>query len=154
MKRCEELFLAIGGLESARLAKTEETPRSVKRPKPRLVLIAAVIALAALLVGCAAYYALSMKRVKIGESAGQRDYTLVDGVYEKDPHTVSTNILTLSGLEGTDAYKACADYYAFQEEYDRNMEQMIEAGTLPEDFWDTYADTMDAKAAELAGSIT
>ena len=30
------------------------------------------------------------------------------------------------------------------------MEQMIEAGTLPEDFWDTYADTMDAKAAELA----
>ena len=53
MKRCEELFLAIGGLESARLAKTEETPRSVKRPKSRLVLIAAVIALAALLVGCA-----------------------------------------------------------------------------------------------------
>lgn len=53
MKRCEELFLAIGGLESARLAKTEETSRSVKRPKPRLVLIAAVIALAALLVGCA-----------------------------------------------------------------------------------------------------
>lgn len=52
MKRCEELFLSIGGLESARLAKTEETPRSVKRPKPRLVLIAAVIALAALLVGC------------------------------------------------------------------------------------------------------
>ena len=150
MKPCEELFLAIGGLESARLAKTEETPRSVKRPKPRLVLIAAVIALAALLVGCAAYYVLSMKRVKIGESAEQRDYTLVDGVYEKDPHTVSTNILTLSGLEGTDAYKACADYYAFQEEYDRNMEQMIEAGTLPEDFWDTYADTMDAKAAELA----
>ena len=49
MKRCEELFLAIGGLESARLAKTEETPRSVKRPKPRLVLIAAVIALAALM---------------------------------------------------------------------------------------------------------
>lgn len=150
MKRCEELFLAIGGLESARLAKTEETPRSVKRPKPRLVLIAAVIALAVLLVGCAAYYVLSMKRVKIGESAEQRDYTLVDGVYEKDPHTVSTSILTLSGLEGTDAYKACADYYAFQEEYDRNMEQMIEAGTLPKDFWDTYADTMDAKAAELA----
>lgn len=53
MKKSEILFLAIGGLEAARLAKTEETPRSVKRPKPRLVLIAAVIALAALLVGCA-----------------------------------------------------------------------------------------------------
>lgn len=53
MKKSEILFLAIGGLEAARLAKTEETPRSVKRPKPRLVLIAAVIALTALLVGCA-----------------------------------------------------------------------------------------------------
>ena len=79
----------------------------------RIWLIAAVVALAALLVGCAAYYALSMKRVKIGESAGQRDYTLLNGEYEKNPHTVSTSILTLSGLEGSNAYKACADYYAF-----------------------------------------
>ena len=68
MKRCEELFLAIGGLESARLAKTEETPRSVKRPKPRLVLIAAVIALAALLVGCAALYVLHLQDMAFGEA--------------------------------------------------------------------------------------
>ena len=146
-----QLFRGFSGID-AELLETTEQPQVRKRKlsRKRLWLIAAVAALALLLVGCAAYYVLSMERVKIGESAEQRDYTLVDGVYEKDPHTVSTNILTFSGLEGSNAYKACADYYAFQEEYDRNMERMIEAGTLPEDFWDTYAGTMDAKAAELA----
>lgn len=146
-----QLFQGFSGVDAELLANVEQPPVRKRAPAgKRIWLIAAAVALAALLVGCAAYYALSMKRVKIGESAEQRDYTLVDGVYEKDPHTVSTSILTLSGLEGSNAYKACADYYAFQEEYDRNMEQMIEAGTLPEDFWDTYAGTMDAKAAELA----
>ena len=146
-----QLFQGFSDVDAELLANVEQPPVRKRAPAgKRIWQIAAVVALAALLVGCAAYYALSMKRVKIGESAEQRDYTLVDGVYEKNPHTVSTSILTLSGLEGSNAYKACADYYAFQEEYDRNMEQMIEAGTLPEDFWDTYAGTMDAKAAELA----
>lgn len=146
-----QLFQGFSGID-AELLETIEHPQVHKRKhsRKRLWLIAAVAALTLLLVGCAAYYVLSMERVKIGESAEQRDYTLVDGVYEKDPHTVSTSILTLSGLEGSNAYKACADYYAFQEEYNRNMERMIKAGTLPEDFWDTYAGTMDAKAAELA----
>ena len=94
-----QLFQGFSGVDAELLANVEQPPvRKRATAGKRIWLIAAVIILAALLVGCAAYYALSMKRVKIGESAGQRDYTLVDGVYEKDPHTVSTNILTLSGL--------------------------------------------------------
>lgn len=146
-----QLFQGFSGIDAELLETIEHLPAGkTKLSRKRLWMIAAIAALTLLLVGCAAYYVLSMERVKIGESAEQRDYTLVDGVYEKDPHTVSTSILTLSGLEGSNAYRACADYYAFQEEYDRNMERMIKAGTLPEDFWDTYANTMDAKAAELA----
>ena len=53
MKRSEELFLAIGGLESARLAGTEEVPAVRRSSKSRIVLIAAIVALALLLVGCA-----------------------------------------------------------------------------------------------------
>ena len=87
MKRCEELFLAIGGLESARLAKTEETPRSVKRPKPRLVLIAAVIALAALLVGCAvAVYARIHTNVK--------QYDVPTATVSPDGSVETKNVLT------------------------------------------------------------
>ena len=146
-----QLFQGLSGVDAELLANVEQAPaRKRGRTGKRIWLIAAVVALALLLVGCAVAYALNMERVKIGAATEQRDYTLADGVYEKDPHTVSTNILTLSGLKGSNAYKACADYYAFKDEYDRNMEQMIEAGTLPEDFWDHYSDTMDAKVAELA----
>lgn len=120
--------------------------RAVRRP----LLVAALVGLGLLLVGCAVAYVLSLEKVKISAGTEQRDYSLVDGVYVKDPHTVNTATLTLAGLEGSNAYKACADFYAFKEEYTANGEKMAENGTLPEGYWETYSDVMDAKARELA----
>lgn len=51
MKKSEVLFLAIGGLEGARLEATE---MPAKRARPRFLLVAAIVAAALLLVGCAA----------------------------------------------------------------------------------------------------
>ena len=51
MKKAEVLFLAIGGLEASRLEQTEF--RAVKRRTPRVLLVAAIVALTLLLVGCA-----------------------------------------------------------------------------------------------------
>lgn len=124
-------------------------------PKPSLrrpLLLAALIALMLMLVGCAVVYVLRMQDVKIGEATATRDYRLVDGTYVEDPHEVSENILTLAGLKGSNAYQACADFYTFKEEYTRNMEAMMEEGTLPEGFFEnnTYGMAMDAKSEELA----
>lgn len=123
-----------------------KTRRSIRRP----LLIAALIALLLLLVGCAVVYVLKLENVKIGTGTEQRDYSLVDGVYVEDPHTVDTTTLTLAGLKGSNAYKACADFYAFKTKYTADGEEMGKAGTLPEGYWDTYRDVMDAKAQELA----
>lgn len=120
--------------------------RHIRRP----LLAAALAALLILLVGCAVVYVLKMESVKIGNGTGQRDYSLVDGVYVEDPHTVDTTVLTLAGLEGTDAYKACAEFYTFQTEYTANGEKLSQASTLPEDYWDSYGEVMSQKAAELA----
>ena len=87
-------------------------------------MVAALIGLMLLLVGCALVYILNLEKVKISTGTDQRDYSLVDGVYVEDPHTVNTMTLTLAGLEGSDAYKACADFYAFKEEYTANGEKM------------------------------
>ena len=133
--------------------KAEDTATQKKRLSIRKpFLIAAIIALTLLLVGCAVVYVLSMQDVKIGEATATRDYRLVDGTYVEDPHEVNENILTLAGLEGSNAYKACADYYTFKEEYTKNMEDMMNKGTLPEGFFEnnTYGKAMEAKAAELA----
>ncbi len=126
----------------------EPAPRRKKGRYP--LLIAALIALTLLLVGCAIVYALGMSSVKIGTGTEERDYSEVDGVYVKDPHTVSTTTLSLAGLEGSKAYRACADFYAFKTEYTTQGEEMGKAGTLPEGFWDSYPDVLDAKAQELA----
>ena len=128
--------------------KKEKTTRLFRRP----FLVAAIIAMMLLLVGCAVVYVLSTGKVKIGETTETVDYRLVEGTYVEDPHEVSQNVLTLAGLKGSKPYQACADYFAFKDEYTRNMEAMMENGTLPEGFFenDTYGKAMDAKAEELA----
>ena len=134
------------GQFSADTGKNGKPRRAIRRP----LLAAALIGAALLLVGCAVAYVLNLEKIKISAGTEQRDYSLVDGVYVKDPHTVNTTTLTLAGLEGSDAYKACADFYVFKEEYTADGEKMAENGTLPEDYWETYSDVMDAKARELA----
>lgn len=123
--------------------------KSAQRPR-RPWLVAALILLALALVGCGAAYVLSLEKVRIDVGTAQRDYALVDGVYVKEPHEVNTTTLTLAGLKGENAYRACADFYAFKEEYTAQGEQMAQSGTLPEGFWENYADVMDAKAREIA----
>ena len=109
--------------------------KSAQRPR-RPWLVAALILLALALVGCGAAYVLSLEKVRIDVGTAQRDYALVDGVYVKEPHEVNTTTLTLAGLKGENAYRACADFYAFKEEYTAQGEQMAQSGTLPEDFWE------------------
>ena len=124
----------------------EKTSHRPRRPW----LVAALILLALALVGCGAAYVLNMEKVRIDVGTAQRDYALVDGVYVKEPHEVNTTTLTLAGLKGENAYRACADFYAFKEEYTAQGEQMAQSGTLPEGFWENYAEVMDAKAREIA----
>ena len=150
----QEIFLGLSFISRKYIEEAETETVSGGRGKAHRIrrpfLLAAVIALLLLLVGCAAVYVLKMEHVKISSGTDQRDYSLVDGVYVKDPHTVSTTTLSMAGLEGSDAYKACADFYAFQTKYTTDGEEMGKAGTLPEGYWDNYRDVMDAKAKELA----
>ena len=115
-----------------------KTHRPIRRP----LLIAALIALLLLLVGCAVVYVLKLENVKIGTGTEQRDYFLVDGVYVEDPHTVDTTTLTLAGLKGSNAYKACADFYAYETE--------LRASASASGDWTGYDDAINAKAQELA----
>ena len=115
-----------------------KTRRHIRRP----LLAAALIALLLLLVGCAAVYVLKMEHVKISSGTDQRDYSLVDGVYVKDPHTVDTTTLSMAGLKGSNAYKACADFYAYETEFRKSVSM--------DDGWTGYRNAMDVKARELA----
>ena len=142
----QEIFLGLSYISRKYIEEAETETVSGGRGKAHRIrrpfLLAAVIALLLLLVGCAAVYVLKMEHVKISSGTDQRDYSLVDGVYVKDPHTVDTTTLSMAGLKGSNAYKACADFYAYETE--------LRASTSASGDWTGYDDAINAKAQELA----
>ena len=142
----QEIFLGLSYISRKYIEEAETETVSGGTGKAHRIrrpfLLAAVIALLLLLVGCAAVYVLKMEHVKISSGTDQRDYSLVDGVYVKDPHTVDTTTLSMAGLKGSDAYKACADFYAYETE--------LRASASASGDWTGYDDAINAKAQELA----
>lgn len=122
-------------IEEAGRCQFRQPQRRIHSP----LLVAAMIALMLFLMGCAVAFVLRMSNLKIGAGTAEQDYSLVDGVYVKDPHTVTTTTLTLAGLEGSDTYKACAALYAYGEKYKADNAD-----------WTGYNDAMNTKARELA----
>lgn len=111
-----------------------ETPRKSRRP----LLIAALIALMLLLVGCGVVYVLKMQDLKLGEAQVTQDrwdnqqHTMVS-------QTVSQQTLTLSGLKGTPNYQAAQEWYEFEQTYDPDHQIYFEAKDNPNDFPEQYA---------------
>ena len=137
----QEIFLGLSYISRKYIEEAETETVSGGAGKAHRIrrpfLLAAVIALALLLVGCAAVYVLKMEHVKISSGTDQRDYSLVDGVY-----TVDTTTLSMAGLKGSNAYKACADFYAYETE--------LRASASASGDWAGYDDAINAKAQELA----
>ena len=87
------------------------------------LLIAAIVAILLLLVGCAVVYLLSLQEIKLGEEQVTYD------VYNYDPQTgeavsyagtktETQQVLTLAGLSGTPAFQAAQEWFAFRQSYD------------------------------------
>ena len=106
----------------------------------RPVLIAAIIAMLLMLVGCAVVYVLRMKEIHIGQQQTYQD------VFEYDPdtgeaiayvgqETVTEEVLTLAGIQGSRNYMAAQEWFAFKQEYDPDHSIIIELqseGRVPE----------------------
>ena len=112
----------------------------IRRP----FLIAAVVALMLLLVGCAVVYVLSMKEIKLG------DQQIVQDVYEYDPNngqameyigqeTKTQQVLTLAGLRGTPASQGAREWYEFLQSYDPDKEIQKAAWGKEPDFPAEYS---------------
>lgn len=140
-----ELFRALGGISTENLAGAEKLQRveavSLKR-KPsvkRAVLVAAVIALLLMLVGCAAVYVLHLQDLKVGE------YRLIPTpVYDEngDVIPVGTHPLrTEISLQGANQ-EALMEWKQFTKEYVPSEEPDIlaknRATAVPDNYRNTY----------------
>ena len=99
----------------------------------RALLVAVAAALALLLVGCAVVYVLNMQGLILGQRRQEYDAFSDDGLEYLGKETVTEQVLTLAGLQGSPAYKAAQEWFDFQQEYDPDREiQRSVWGSYPE----------------------
>lgn len=95
-----------------------------RRPKRKLWLIAAIVALTLLLVGCAVVYALRMQDLKVGEYS-----FYVPTEYDEEGNVIpveSQEPIVLLSLQGTNL-EALKEWLAFTNSYDRDGAIALEA---------------------------
>lgn len=160
-----ELFTALGGISAENLFGAEELQSrpgvrtNGKMKMKRAVLIAAIIALTLLLVGCAVVYVLSLNGIKLGDQLVTYD-VYDENSNSKDPFAVvgqktyTQQVLTLAGLSGTPAHQAAREWYEFQETYDPDKSIMKKAWgseELPAEYrgYGVYTQEMKDKLDEI-----
>lgn len=112
-------------------AHPEKKQLSIKR----VVLIAAVVALALLLVGCTVAYVLSMQKLKIAEEPGVRNFN-VEGTWVS-PTEVTQDIISIRGYPGSSNQLATQEWYEFEKTYDPGHELMADENVngIPDNYY-------------------
>jgi len=116
----KDLLTALGDISPEYYDEAENTPISppAKRRLPKPLLIAALIALTLLLVGCAAVYVLSLQDIKLGERQDTYDAFSPEDLEYLGKQTVTHQLLTFAGLKGTPAFQAAQEWFDFLQSYD------------------------------------
>ncbi len=137
-----DLLETIGSIKDQYILEASSSAHSKKHISiRRTLLIAAVVALMLLLVGCAVIYVLRMQDMKVGE---YRFYVPTE--YDENGNVIpveSQEPITLLSLQGTNM-EALAEWVAFTNTYDQDGTILIEAdGTgseweLPDNYHLTY----------------
>lgn len=105
-----------------------------RRKTVRPFLLAALIALMLLLVGCAVVYALNMQNFKMENEVIEEPIFAPNSWEIEGYRSVDQQILTLTGLKGSASYQASQEWYRFKQGYDPDLallKEMNSAGTVP-----------------------
>lgn len=130
---------------------SEARHRSLKRP----LLVAAIIAMMLLLVGCAVVYALRLQDMSIGTETYTQTFD-DNGKYLDVPVEKTRDVLTLFGHSGDNIQKATAEWFAFLETYDPDgalMDNNPDHAEIPNQYeytYGCYTADMAAKVDEIA----
>lgn len=152
-----ELLVGLGYIseelyEEARV--TTVTPYARRNPLSRPVLIAALIALTALLVGCSVLYVLRLQDLSIGKESYTQHYDESGKVI--DPQEKTKDVLSLSGFGDETLQNALAEWYEFLKTYDPEGELATNEADIPEVpnpyeyIYECYTPEMAAKLEEIA----
>lgn len=141
-----------------------ETAPAVKKPRVRSLLIAALITLMAILVGCTAVYLIHAKDIRLGQQEVTQRIMKPDSIIPLGTEEVHQEIFSLAGWEGTPEYQASREWFEFERDYDvdhtilskfyleldKNREKAL--SQIPEDcqVYGVYSAEMADKIHEIA----
>lgn len=137
--------------QEAESGQLSSTGKKLHRP----FLLAAVIAMTTLLVGCGIAYVLKMQNLKVG------DWEMTTPVFDENMEfqgyePMTQQMLTLAGLKGSPNYQASKEWFDFTSSYDPNytIENSLR-GNMPEypdcyDAYGPYTQDMVDKIDEIA----
>lgn len=140
-------------IEEAETTEWEAKPRLSLR---RTLLIAAVVAMMLLLVGCAVVYVMKLQDLKVGEQQESYDAFDPDTLEYLGKVTYTEQVLTVAGLQGTPAYQAAQEWFDFKQSYDPDRAILGSVwGNVPEfpaeySSYNLYTQEMKDKVDEIA----
>lgn len=111
--------------------------KSIRRP----LLIAAIIALTAVLVGCAVVYALRLQDMSIGKETYTQTFD-DEGKYLEEPVEKTRDIITIYGHSGDPIQKALTEWFEFLNTYDPDgklMDNNPDHEEIPNQYEYTYS---------------
>ena len=137
----KDILISLGDIDPKYYIEGEEGTLTINHSRVRKsVLIAAVIALAAVLVGCAVVYALRLQDMSIGTETYTQSFD--ENGKAIDPVEKTRDILTLYGHSGDAIQSAMKEWYAFTESYDPDgelMDNIPDHPEIPNSFEWTYS---------------
>ncbi len=100
-----ELMLLIGEAKPEYVLEADE-PMAVRSSRKKMFLLAAVIAAALILAGCALVYVLKMQNLQVDEQVSTVPVIDEDTGLSAGTAPVTQPVLTLAGLEGSPSHQA------------------------------------------------
>lgn len=153
----KDLFIALGNISQKYYDEAENDTiassqghKSFRRP----LLIAAVIALTLLLVGCAVVYALRLQDMSIGKETYTQNFA--DDGRAIEPTEKTRDIITLYGHSGDPVQLAMKEWYEYLQTYDPDgllMDNNPDHPEIPNQYeytYSCYTPDMVAKVDEIA----
>lgn len=133
----KELFIVLGDISAQFYEEADSSPTLHHRLLRRPLLIAALIALMLLLVGCTALI-WNLRKMRIAQ-IHEEEMSFVDyhGNLATSPE-YSYEIFSLHGLQGSPTYLAHQEWFSFQESYDPDGTLMIAADNKPMEVPESY----------------
>ena len=116
----------------------------------RMLLVAAIITMTLLLVGCTIVYVISLQEKKISEASGMKYF---DEEGQRIPPTeIRQDVISLFGYSNAPAQQAAMEWYQFRQTYDPDR-KLFPYGDTEWDFDEQYFDSYGCYTQEMVDKL-